>query len=95
LEYHHFVSRLCFEPPAFHVRLLIFDFDYIFSIRFGMIVGEAGILMALLLVFLCSLCTSLTMTSIAAIATNDVPRYGGVLYVLSTSLGTGLGGAIS
>ncbi|KAJ3412542.1 hypothetical protein HDV05_000623, partial [Chytridiales sp. JEL 0842] len=35
------------------------------------------------------------MSSIAAIATNDVPAYGGVLYVLSTSLGTGFGGAIS
>ncbi|KAJ3268011.1 hypothetical protein HK104_005522, partial [Borealophlyctis nickersoniae] len=65
-----------------------------FIIRFGVIVGEAGIIAAVLVTVFSAACAAITMTSIAAIATNTIPR-GGVYSVLLTSLGSGIGGGIS
>ncbi len=66
----------------------------IMFLRFGQIVGQTGILLALLIVLVSKAITTLTALSLSAIATNTRVRGGGAYYLISRSLGVEFGGAI-
>ena len=63
-------------------------------LRFGQVVGQAGILQAALIVLAAKIITTLTALSLAAIATNTRVKGGGAYYLISRSLGVEFGGAI-
>ncbi|KAJ3101730.1 hypothetical protein HDU97_001080 [Phlyctochytrium planicorne] len=71
-----------------------FQWSVIIFIRFGVIVGEAGVLLGLGLIVICAACVLLTHCAISAAASNEIPK-GGVTSILTKSLGTGIGGAIT
>ncbi|XP_030607722.1 solute carrier family 12 member 7-like isoform X2 [Archocentrus centrarchus] len=66
----------------------------ILFLRLTWIVGTAGILGSLAIVFMCCICTLLTAISMSAIATNGVVPAGGSYYMISRSLGPEFGGAV-
>ncbi|ROL44717.1 Solute carrier family 12 member 7 [Anabarilius grahami] len=66
----------------------------ILFLRLTWIVGTAGIVEALAVVFLCCSCTMLTAISMSAIATNGVVPAGGSYYMISRALGPEFGGAV-
>lgn len=66
----------------------------IMFLRFGQVVGNAGILQALAIIALAKLITVLTTLSLSAIATNTRVRGGGAYYLISRSLGIEFGAAI-
>ena len=66
----------------------------IMFLRFGHVVGQAGIIHALLIVLAAEAITVLTSLSLSAIATNTRVRGGGAYYLISRSLGVEFGGAI-
>lgn len=63
-------------------------------LRFGFIVGQAGILYALIIVAASKAITFLTTLSLSAISTNTRVKGGGAYYLISRSLGVEFGGAI-
>ncbi|KAI9219482.1 amino acid permease-domain-containing protein [Blastocladiella britannica] len=71
-----------------------FMWSVLIFMRFPSILGHLGLVATLLLVLGCALIVAVTATSIAAIATNGLPRHG-VVPVLTRTLGSGIGGAIS
>ena len=66
----------------------------IMYLRFGWVVGNVGLLGALLIVTLANAITLLTSLSVCAIATDRVVRVGGAYYMISRSLGIETGGAV-
>ncbi len=66
----------------------------IMFLRFGQVVGQAGILYAILIVLAAKAITTLTTLSLSAIATNTRVKGGGAYYLISRSLGVEFGGAI-
>ncbi len=66
----------------------------IMYLRFGWVVGNAGLLGSLAIVTLANAITFLTALSICAIATDKVVRVGGAYYMISRSLGLETGGAV-
>ncbi|XP_062335647.1 solute carrier family 12 member 7 isoform X3 [Osmerus eperlanus] len=66
----------------------------ILFLRLTWIVGTAGIMGSLAIVFMCCSCTMLTAISMSAIATNGVVPAGGSYYMISRSLGPEFGGAV-
>ncbi|MGD9646345.1 MAG: amino acid permease [Pirellulales bacterium] len=66
----------------------------IMFLRFGYVVGEAGVLYALAIVCAAKLITLLTSLSLSAIATNTRVQGGGAYFLISRSLGIEFGGAI-
>ncbi len=66
----------------------------IMFLRFGQVVGHAGILYALIIVLASKAITGLTSLSLSAIATNTRVKGGGAYYLISRSLGVEFGGAI-
>ena len=66
----------------------------IMYLRFGWVVGNVGLVGALLIVTLSTGITLLTALSICAIATDRVVRGGGAYYMISRSLGIETGGAV-
>ena len=66
----------------------------IMFLRFGQVVGQAGILQAILIILFAKVITSLTVFSLSAIATNTRVKGGGAYYLISRSLGVEFGGAI-
>lgn len=66
----------------------------IMYLRFGWVVGNAGLRNTLIIVTIATSITLLTGLSIAQIATDQVVRTGGAYYMVSRSLGTEIGGAI-
>ena len=66
----------------------------IMFLRFGFVVGQAGVFYAMLIVIASKVITSLTSLSLAAIATNTRVKGGGAYYLISRSLGVDFGGAI-
>ncbi len=66
----------------------------IMFLRFGQVVGNAGVVYALLIVLASKVITGLTSLSLAAIATNTRVKGGGAYYLISRSLGVEFGGAI-
>ncbi|KAJ8007639.1 hypothetical protein DPEC_G00096260 [Dallia pectoralis] len=69
-------------------------FGVILFLRLTWVVGTAGVLQALCIVFLCCCCTLLTAISMSAIATNGVVPAGGSYFMISRSLGPEFGGAV-
>ena len=66
----------------------------IMFLRFGHVVGQAGVLHTLVIVFVAKAITTLTSLSLSAIATNTRVQGGGAYYLISRSLGREFGGAI-
>ena len=66
----------------------------IMYLRFGWVVGQAGLGGTILIVLLSTSITFLTALSIAAIATDQEVKAGGAYYMISRSLGIKSGGAI-
>lgn len=66
----------------------------IMFLRFGQVIGQAGILYGVLIVLASKLITTLTTLSLSAIATNTRVKGGGAYYLISRSLGVEFGGAI-
>ncbi|MEA5534814.1 Na-K-Cl cotransporter [Crocosphaera sp. XPORK-15E] len=66
----------------------------IMYLRFGWVVGNAGLIGTLLIVVLANSITFFTALSICAIATDRVIRVGGAYYMISRSLGIETGGAV-
>ena len=66
----------------------------IMFMRAGFVVGQAGILQALLILLLAKSITTLTSLSIAAVSTNTPVSGGGAYFLISRALGPEFGGAI-
>ena len=66
----------------------------IMFLRFGFVVGQAGVLMTLGIVLASKTITMLTTLSLSAIATNTKVEGGGAYFLISRSLGPEFGGAI-
>ncbi len=66
----------------------------IMYLRFGWVVGNAGLIGTLAIVTLATSITFLTTLSISAIATDQHVRIGGAYYMISRSLGIETGGAV-
>ncbi len=66
----------------------------IMFLRFGLVVGEAGIVHAMIIVLAAKLITILTAFSVSGLATNTRVKGGGAYYLISRSLGVEFGGAI-
>ena len=66
----------------------------IMFLRFGQVMGHAGILYGVVIVLSAALITTLTTLSLSAIATNTRVQGGGAYYLISRSLGVEFGGAI-
>ena len=66
----------------------------IMFLRFGYVVGQAGIIFALIIIAISKLITLLTTLSLSAIATNTEVKGGGAYFLISRSLGVEFGGAI-
>ncbi|KAK3888775.1 hypothetical protein Pcinc_007192 [Petrolisthes cinctipes] len=63
-------------------------------LRVSWLVGQSGILLALLTVVLGNIVTTITSLSMSAVATNGRIQAGGVYYMISRSLGPEFGGSI-
>ena len=63
-------------------------------LRFGLVVGEAGLIEAIMIVLAAKLITTLTALSVSGLATNTRVQGGGAYYLISRSLGVEFGGAI-
>ena len=66
----------------------------IMFLRFGQVVGQAGVAAAILIVLFAKVITVLTGFSLSAIATNTRVKGGGAYYLISRSLGVEFGGTI-
>ena len=66
----------------------------IMFLRFGFVVGQAGLWAALAVVACAKVITVLTTLSLSAIATNTEVKGGGAYFLISRSLGVEFGGAI-
>jgi solute carrier family 12 sodium/potassium/chloride transporter 2 len=66
----------------------------IMYLRFGWVVGNAGLIGTMLIVVLANCITLFTALSVCAIATDRVVRTGGAYYMISRSLGIETGGAV-
>ncbi|MEE9403354.1 MAG: amino acid permease [Algisphaera sp.] len=66
----------------------------IMFLRFGDVVGNAGVINTLLIVLVAKAITTLTTLSLSAIATNTRTKGGGAYFLISRSLGVEFGGAI-
>jgi amino acid transporter len=66
----------------------------IMFLRFGQVIGQAGIIYGVVIVLASKLITALTTLSLSAIATNTRVKGGGAYYLISRSLGVEFGGAI-
>ncbi len=66
----------------------------IMYLRFGWVVGNAGLFGTLIIVTISTAITFLTALSVCAIATDKVVRAGGAYYMISRSLGIETGGAV-
>ena len=76
------------------VSCLLNIFGVIMFLRTGWVVGQAGIVGAVLIICMAGLVVVLTTLSMAAIATNGKVGAGGAYYMISRAVGPAIGGAI-
>eukprot|EP00941_MAST-03F_sp_MAST-3F-sp1_P005716 g5716.t1 len=76
------------------VSCLLNIFGVIMFLRLGWVVGQAGIIGAIIIILLAGVVTLLTTLSMSAIATNGGVKGGGAYYLISRSLGPAFGGTI-
>ncbi|KAM4747699.1 solute carrier family 12 member 1 isoform 2-T2 [Rhinophrynus dorsalis] len=76
------------------VRCMLNIWGVMLFIRLSWIVGQAGIGLAVIIILLATMVTSITGLSTSAIATNGYVRGGGAYYLISRSLGPEFGGSI-
>lgn len=69
-------------------------FSVILFLRMGYILGQAGLIVTLVMLTVAYTIVVLTILSISAISTNGLVRGGGAYYMISRSLGPEFGGAI-
>ena len=69
-------------------------FGVIMFLRVGFVVGQAGIIQALLIMAISTVVTVTTALSMSAICTNGTILAGGAYYIISRALGPSIGGAI-
>ncbi|MEE2751502.1 MAG: Na-K-Cl cotransporter [Myxococcota bacterium] len=69
-------------------------FGAIMYLRFGWVVGNAGVFSTLLIVVLANIITLITAFSVSSLATSMRVGVGGAYYLISRSLGLEVGGAI-
>jgi len=66
----------------------------ILFLRVGWVVGQAGLINAIIIILLANLITIFTGLSLSSIATSMRVKAGGTYYIISRSLGLEIGGAI-
>ena len=66
----------------------------IMFLRFGQVIGNAGVLLGIVIVLISKAITTLTALSLSAIATNTRVRGGGAYFLISRSLGVEFGSSI-
>jgi len=66
----------------------------IMYLRFGWVVGNAGLSSTIIIVLLANLVTLVTALSVSALATSQKVGVGGAYYLVSRSLGLAMGGAV-
>uniref|UniRef100_A0A4W3I3G7 Solute carrier family 12 member 2 n=1 Tax=Callorhinchus milii TaxID=7868 RepID=A0A4W3I3G7_CALMI len=76
------------------VRCMLNIWGVMLFIRLSWIVGQAGIGLAILVISMATVVTTITGLSTSAITTNGFVRGGGAYYLISRSLGPEFGGAI-
>jgi solute carrier family 12 sodium/potassium/chloride transporter 2 len=76
------------------VPCLLNIWGVIMFLRLGWVVGQAGLIVASLIIFAANVVTSITALSLCAICTNGEVKGGGVYYLISRALGPEFGGAI-
>lgn len=76
------------------VSCLLNIFGVIMFLRLGWVVGQAGIILAIVIVLMSGVVTTVTTMSMAAICTNGEVKAGGAYYMISRSIGPDFGGAI-
>ncbi|EFX60382.1 hypothetical protein DAPPUDRAFT_71961, partial [Daphnia pulex] len=76
------------------IRCLLNIWGVMLFLRLSWVVGQAGILQAILIVLLATTVTIITALSMSAISTNGQIKGGGTYYMISRSLGPEFGGTI-
>ncbi|MBN3318382.1 S12A2 protein, partial [Atractosteus spatula] len=76
------------------IRCMLNIWGVMLFIRMTWIVGQAGIVLACVIVLMATVVTTITGLSTSAIATNGFVRGGGAYYLISRSLGPEFGGSI-
>ncbi|XP_068225470.1 bumetanide-sensitive sodium-(potassium)-chloride cotransporter-like isoform X2 [Palaemon carinicauda] len=76
------------------MRCLLNIWGVMLFLRVSWMVGQAGVIQALIIVFAANLVTTITTLSMSAVATNGRIQAGGVYYMISRSLGPEFGGSI-
>ncbi|CAH2048981.1 unnamed protein product, partial [Iphiclides podalirius] len=76
------------------MRCLLNIWGVMLFLRLSWVVGQAGIVQAMLLIITTSVVTTITALSMSAISTNGVIKGGGTYYMISRSLGPEFGGSI-
>ena len=76
------------------MRTLLNIFGVIMFLRLPWTVGQAGILLTLVIIFISNVVTTITTLSMSAICTNGEVKAGGAYYLISRSLGPRVGGPI-
>ncbi|XP_013170023.1 PREDICTED: bumetanide-sensitive sodium-(potassium)-chloride cotransporter isoform X2 [Papilio xuthus] len=76
------------------MRCLLNIWGVMLFLRLSWVVGQAGIIQAMLLILTTSVVTTITALSMSAISTNGVIKGGGTYYMISRSLGPEFGGSI-
>eukprot|EP01084_Bolivina_argentea_P029632 55023_1 len=66
----------------------------ILFLRFGWIIGQAGIIQTIIIILLSTIVTTLTTISMSAICTNGTVRAGGAYYIISRTIGPEFGGSV-
>ena len=87
-------------PPRFstvngvYLRCIYNIVSAVYYLRMGTVVGQCGLLYAMLMIVVCGIISSLTTMSMSVLVTNGQVKGGGIYYFVSRSLGADWGGTI-